>query len=162
MLFVMCLLSPVMCKLSPVICHVSNVTCILSLTPTAIATDPPPAFSATMQIRLVRKDQKKTKKKKEKKNHQNLLTSRGMPLLAIHTLNRSFKIKLFGPNWQLCAMVTDRTTDIGTARQNWPWRWFSENVIKTNTPCWHLWGGGCFPQLNHSDNDSRYLLIMKQ
>ena len=52
----------------------SLVTCHLSLTPTAIARDPPPAFSPTMHSRLVCKDPN---------------MSKGMPILAILSLTRS-------------------------------------------------------------------------
>ena len=39
-------------------CHMSDVTCHLLLTPTATATDPPPANSPTMHSRLVHQDKK--------------------------------------------------------------------------------------------------------
>ena len=56
------LMSIVTCHLSRVICHQSPVTCHLSLTPTAAATDPPPANSPTMHSRPVGKDHKNPNK----------------------------------------------------------------------------------------------------
>ena len=64
---VMCHMSGVTCHMSHVADHLSPVTCHLSLTPTATATDPPPASSPIMHSRLVRKDQKNPKKFKTKK-----------------------------------------------------------------------------------------------
>ena len=48
----------VTCHLSSVTYHISPVNCYLSLTTTARATDPPPANSSDMQIRLVQKKPK--------------------------------------------------------------------------------------------------------
>ena len=56
MSYVTCLVSYVTCHMSHVKCHVSRVACHLSLTPTATATDPPPANSPIMYSRLVRKE----------------------------------------------------------------------------------------------------------
>ena len=59
--------------------------CRLSLTPTAIATDPPLANSPTMHSRLVRKDPKHKKMwtHKDHWNSKNPKMSKGMPILAI-------------------------------------------------------------------------------
>ena len=48
----------IMCQVSNVMCYVSDVNCHMSLTPTATATNPPPANSPIMHSRLVRKDPK--------------------------------------------------------------------------------------------------------
>ena len=53
---VMCHVFCVTCHVSHVTCRVSPVTCHLSLTPTAAATDPPPAKFPIMHSRLVSKD----------------------------------------------------------------------------------------------------------
>ena len=53
--------------MSCVTCRVSQVTCHLSLTPTATATDPPPANSPIMHNRLVCKEPKLYKNLKYKK-----------------------------------------------------------------------------------------------
>ena len=49
---VMCHVSWVTCHMSPVACHLSLVTCHLSLTPTAKATDRPPANTTIMHSSL--------------------------------------------------------------------------------------------------------------
>ena len=41
-----------MCQVQGVMCNVLHVTCHMSLTPTARATDPPPAKSPTMHSRM--------------------------------------------------------------------------------------------------------------
>ena len=56
-----CHMSCVMCHFSRFTCCMSPGTCQMSLTPTATATEPPPANSPTMDCRLVRKDQKPNK-----------------------------------------------------------------------------------------------------
>ena len=45
---VMCHVSCVMCQVSHITCHMSPVTCHMSLTPTAAATDTPPANYPSM------------------------------------------------------------------------------------------------------------------
>ena len=80
----------VMCRVSRVMCHVSRVTCHLSLTPTATATDPFPANSPIMHSRLVRKKTQKFQKQKNIKTAK-AQKSRGMPILAIHSLTRNLQ-----------------------------------------------------------------------
>ena len=50
---VTCQASGVRCHVSGIRCHVSGVTCNMSLTPTAIAADPPPTNSPTMHSRML-------------------------------------------------------------------------------------------------------------
>ena len=64
---VRCHVSHVTCHVSCVMCHMAHVTCHLSLTPTATATEPPPAYSPIMHSRLVCKEPK-TKKKLQRAN----------------------------------------------------------------------------------------------
>ena len=59
--YIMCHMSCVICHMSHVACHLSPDTCHLILTPTATATDPPPANSATMHSTLVFEGKKNTK-----------------------------------------------------------------------------------------------------
>ena len=49
--------SPVSCHMSSVMCGVSPVNCYMSLTSTAITTDPLPANSFSMNSRIVYKEQ---------------------------------------------------------------------------------------------------------
>ena len=65
----MCHVSLVMCHVSFVACHVSRVTYHVSLTPTATATDPPPANSPIMHTKLLCKDPKPQKMSKRKKKY---------------------------------------------------------------------------------------------
>ena len=72
--------------MSCVTCHMLPATRHLSLTPTATATDAPPANLPTMHGRLVCNHPKKVKKSKRKKNHSNLpkiKRSLDWPMLAI-------------------------------------------------------------------------------
>ena len=46
-------ISGVRCQVSRIRCHVSHVTCHMLITPTATATDPPPANFSTMQSRML-------------------------------------------------------------------------------------------------------------
>ena len=55
---VTCHVSHVTCQMSHVKCCMPHVTCHMSLTPTAIATDPPPANSPTLHSRMVCKDKR--------------------------------------------------------------------------------------------------------
>ena len=64
---VTCQVTRVMCHVSYITFHVSCVACHLSITPTASATDPPPANSPNMHSRLVPKDPKTLKKFKTQK-----------------------------------------------------------------------------------------------
>ena len=103
-------------KKSCVTCRVSRVTCHLSLTPTATAIDPPPTNSPIMQSQLVPRDTKPKQISKHKihQNNKNTKMSRGMPILAIHSLTRSLQSTR---KWGFCngARHTDkRLTDIAT------------------------------------------------
>ena len=60
-----------MCHVSHFPVHLLHVNCHLSLTPTATATDPPPANSPTMHSWLVFKDPKYQQKNQNPKDHQN-------------------------------------------------------------------------------------------
>ena len=74
--------------------HVLLGTCHLSLTPTATATNPPPANSPIiMHSRLVCKDPKTRNNFKRQKSskRQKLKMSRGMPILVIYSLTRSLQ-----------------------------------------------------------------------
>ena len=115
--------SCVTCHVSRVACHVSPVTCQLSLTLTARAADPPSANSHIMHSRLVRKDPKIQKKIQTQKNHcnnKNLKMSRGMPILAIHSLTSSLQ----STRKQVFRDGTDRYTDSQVSRlRDWISQW---------------------------------------
>ena len=75
-----------MCHVSGVTYHGLCVTCHLSLTPTAKATDPPPANSPIMHSGLICKDQKpkkmsKRKKNDDKKNQQKIFRGRSISVI---------------------------------------------------------------------------------
>ena len=82
---VRCHMSGVMCCMSGVMCCVSTVTCHLSLTPTATATDPPPANSHIMACTL----RKKYKKQKKQENKSPVHLEAGFPQWHTHTDTRT-------------------------------------------------------------------------
>ena len=73
-----CHVSRITCHVSCVMLLVSHVTCHLSLTPTATATDPPPANSPIMHSRLVGKEPKIPKKFKTQIITKTTKTKKGL------------------------------------------------------------------------------------
>ena len=123
LLYVMCHVSLVICHESFVTCHVSHVTCQLSLTPTTTASNNPPAKSPTMHSRLVQKNFKERAQKNKTK------TSRGMPILAIHSMTRSLQSTRKRGFQTWTDKKTDReVTDIATFKLNRPRGQISENL----------------------------------
>ena len=141
---VMCLMSHVICHVSRVTCRLSPVTCHLSLTPKATSIDPPPDNSRIMHTTVgwFAKSQKPKNKLKMPKIIESTSIfkkkSRGIPIFAIRSLNRSLQ----STGMQVFCDGTHRQhTDIATWRLNWPseptqWKWHgwwnvSSNKTKT-------------------------------
>ena len=97
----------------------------MSLTPTATATDPSPAYSPTMHSTLVCIDQKTQKKTQTSSKQHKTKTSRGMPILLILSLTRNIQStrKRAFQTWTYY-----RQTDIATNRLNRPRGQFSDNL----------------------------------
>ena len=70
-------MSTIRCHVSHVMCHMSRVTYYLSITPTATATDPPPANSTIMHSSLFTKSPKPKNPSRQnslkQQNHENVL-----------------------------------------------------------------------------------------
>ena len=122
----MCHVSGVKCHVSCATCRVSYVTCHLSLTPTAKATDPPPAISPTMHSKFAKTEPQSRKHVKTQKimetfkkrgsqlcNFRNTLFEQKSPAILVPVADRRYDPKHINGN---CIL-----------RLNWPRGQFSEN-----------------------------------
>ena len=128
---VTCHMSYVTCHMSHVTCHLPCVTCQISLTSSALATDPPPAYFPTMHSRAVRKNPKTFCL--NAKNHWNA-PKKGVlsvPILAIRPSTRNLQLSWFRASTEGTFHFFLFYTDIATSE--------SASTYNTNTNIATFW-----------------------